>query len=1508
MDENEKKTEKLAGKENKDVQSAAYDKNQNKLLDFDDLMQEDNDVVKRLKNLFKFGVTEEQVRNIYNMSSDISIGGSKEEAFKNLEKVFIALAIKITNYPNGIVIDLKTGEIDEVLSKNQCRELNIPYEKIEAITQSNNINQMAEIVASIKINDIKNASILSDFNDIKDTFDAIGDYYNDKEAIRRRNIALGITEVESDEINNLMRYGLVNAKEDREIIFDMFRYKYLENAGASQEELDKAEKKINENVESKYYKEYINEYGSLDLSHLGEFLEKWNAIHSAALLEQNFDHFFMEFEKEPIPFNKLDNPEQKKKIVKILARGFVSDVSATHKSFLKACQMLNVKPDFESIKELAATIGIEVNSIDDIKEKFKKEVTIDNYEEEISKIVLGSEYENERESAGKTVMINSKRKELVYKALNKSFDDREKMGEASDNALILMELFRKYAKEKDYKNKNIINNYMRQMSPYIEEYLKTSGLSDDSIFREDGDVSIKKVENILKNVTFSKSTQKAIDNLENDITVINEYLEEVRESEQPKINKIKESVENLNKNAFDIESEEEIIKQLGELSVGAVSSKMIEDLKKLDSKRINDVLQSKFTKEQNVTVSEIFKVNRETSSYKEKMIFNLFNEGFGEKRPSEDNRALQVISIYKHYYEKSDKQTCNILKAYIKDEAEYFERYFQTKGLKENTIFNMNGTVSIDKIFKILENLDIGKESNRLVELFIKEIDKSNSRFAGLREINEKKLQDLNTQLNFLKDENAILGLLDTMNTQALDTYEINKLKELHSDRIDQKLKEKLGKDKVAESIFLRENKKNEDIKKRENVLLMEAKLEMAKGTTKYTSTLEARSEFYKNNPEYREIAEKMRDKKGNLKDGWKKEVNKYTNELVDKVITHSIKKIDPLELEGDEKKRYATLLLLGLGSKDTEVKQKSMQTLKVLYSRFFDFKDAIKPSDISRTVYTLEYEENLTEEELDEKIEVMRKNLATRLVRNKEPEKERVSLQDELKMIEKVTDSDFPFEEMAEELITEVDLSKNEMENYFNSSQIDFTEQNMETFKNLNAKVTVNSWIEDKNDAIKYQCALLFSERDRLQNAEVPDERALRKVNNQIMRLSTKHPSVVKKMSELEGEKLKKIEQRAEKFSEDKLDSEILRFFSKTTTVSYSELSSIEKRRYLEIILLSRERVKNTDDPEIKEIFTKFSNRNLEALNTEETTYLEFDENGNAVINEENFMQEIKNQYSVIKDVEITDLDELQKFSLEQAKMKFVITKMGQYARTNKDEFQKLKGKTPQEKLREIEKIRLEKSQEKEFMKSENKKREERIKAAKKQENQRNEQSSEHKSEAVIKQAEPEVKRELETEQVRKDEIKAENIKLQKVGILDRIKNFFSRIVTPKLPETTVDENIAGASSNLANNGLQVEEINMQQPEEQPKKQNIVSKILNGILGNRNNSKMPEVELVEPETRNSTAKYSDFDASLKVPGFTGSAKEVAYANRASNDLGKEVYGNQIPEGSGYGEDDGIGY
>ena len=67
--------------------------------------------------------------------------------------------------------------------------------------------------------------------------------------------------------------------------------------------------------------------------------------------------------------------------------------------------------------KLAKVKGISIDNINQLK--------YTNYEEEISKIVLGSEYENEKESMGKTVLVNEKRKELVYNVLNKEFSKND---------------------------------------------------------------------------------------------------------------------------------------------------------------------------------------------------------------------------------------------------------------------------------------------------------------------------------------------------------------------------------------------------------------------------------------------------------------------------------------------------------------------------------------------------------------------------------------------------------------------------------------------------------------------------------------------------------------------------------------------------------------------------------------------------------------------------------------------------------------------------------------------------------------------------------------------------------------------------------------------------------------------------------------------------------------------------------------------------------------------------
>ncbi len=1520
MDENIKKTEHLAGKENKDVQSAAYDKNQNKLIDFDDLMQEDNDVVKRLKNLFKFGVTEEQVRNIYSMSSDISVGGSKEEAFKNLEKVFLTLAIKITNYPNGIVIDLKTGEKDETLSKIQCRELNIPYDEIDRTPENKKIAEMVEIVTAIKIGDVKEINLEEYYNWTKGAFDAIGDYYNDDEAMNKRNRDFGVTEKEVSEINKIIEYGTVNKNVDREFIHDLFRYQEMIAKGAPQAEIGKIVEKINQNTDSKYYKEFEKKYGSIDLSKLPEFLDDWNKKHSAALLHLSLDKTYEMFSKNNITFDKITDLAQKRKIVKILARGFASDIEATRKYFTQACNALGVKPDFESIKEMAASIGIEINSIEDIKEKFKKELTIDNYEEEISKIVLGSEYENEKESMGKTVLVNEKRKELVYNVLNKEFSKNRENDEIDSNPIVLMELYRKYYRDGDFKSAKIIGNYIKDARLYFEEYLKNTGRNVGSIFRTDGEIGITKIESALESLEISDNTKKTIERLEKDIDTINSSLEDIRKSEQPKIAKIKEKIEVLKENRFDSESETEVINQLEELRIGALSNELIEELQGLDLYKINRTLQEKLSSDRKISNSQVFKVNRQNSSYKVKSIYNVLNRNLEiDNKTGEDNRALEVITLYRHYNyntKNNDATIYGIIGDYIKDNSEYFKNYFKNKGFVEDTIFNKDGSISINRIHMILEELNISEdEPSKRIESFERLIDDKVKHITKLRNKNEDKLHKLNEQITFFKDERVILELLNDIDSKALDDSEIRNLKDLKFAKVDQKLSEMLSKDKILENQFSNYYEQDKYNEKLEKVLLIETKLEMAKGTTRYTRELLGRAEFYKSNPGYVDIGEKIRDGKGNLRKGWQEKLDEYTNGLVDETVMHSIKTIDPLSLKGDEKKRYATLLLVGMDSEHSVIRDKSINGLKVLYSKYFDFDKSTTAEDIARTVYALEYEENLSSEELKVKTKTMRKNLATRLIKMKKIEKTRSTLEVELNSLEdlKVSDSDFPFNELAEELVTGVDLNKTEMQNYFNSSKVEFSEENVETFRKLNTRATVESWIENKDDAVKYHYALLISEIDRVRN-EGNDEKTLKKLNSELSKLLEKNKDMVRNLYGLSSSKLQKLKEEGEKLAQDKLDSEVLRTFSKSVSVPYSKMNSVEKREYIDSILIARERAKNTDDPELKEIFTKFSDRSLEALNDENNTYIEFDENGNSKVNEEQFMQEIKKQYHIVKDFTITDLDSMQEFAFKLAKTRFMRQKIRIYTNMDKDEFRKLKGKTFEEKLEEIERIRLEKSQEKEFKVVANREAVKKsILADKKRDKEMDETGNRNREEGDRIEISPEnsvvVEKLSSLESERISEEKIEYMETPKVGLLGKLKNFISRFIIPKLPEKTAEANLDENNFEFNSSTIQVEEMNTQAFDEQSKPEGVISKILSGIRNTFSNkeilkiAKSPKVELLDNTVASKNIlDSSDFNSKIKVEGITGSVID-AISNRNSSDFSKEVVGNQISAGSTYDGD-----
>ena len=79
--------------------------------------------VLKLRNLMQAGVTEEYIVDVYTGISGNVV--SMAEALSALDATFLCIATAVTNYPNGIVIDLTTGLVDEEKSAEQATEVGI---------------------------------------------------------------------------------------------------------------------------------------------------------------------------------------------------------------------------------------------------------------------------------------------------------------------------------------------------------------------------------------------------------------------------------------------------------------------------------------------------------------------------------------------------------------------------------------------------------------------------------------------------------------------------------------------------------------------------------------------------------------------------------------------------------------------------------------------------------------------------------------------------------------------------------------------------------------------------------------------------------------------------------------------------------------------------------------------------------------------------------------------------------------------------------------------------------------------------------------------------------------------------------------------------------------------------------------------------------------------------------------------------------------------------------------
>ena len=110
--------------------------------------------VLKVKNLMQAGVTEEYIVDVYTGLSGNVV--SMEEALSALNATFFCIATEITNNPNGIVIDMATGLIDERKSAIQAKKVGLEVDGItpgfikEQMKKFESQNPVKELLESFK--------------------------------------------------------------------------------------------------------------------------------------------------------------------------------------------------------------------------------------------------------------------------------------------------------------------------------------------------------------------------------------------------------------------------------------------------------------------------------------------------------------------------------------------------------------------------------------------------------------------------------------------------------------------------------------------------------------------------------------------------------------------------------------------------------------------------------------------------------------------------------------------------------------------------------------------------------------------------------------------------------------------------------------------------------------------------------------------------------------------------------------------------------------------------------------------------------------------------------------------------------------------------------------------------------------------------------------------------------------------------------------------------------------
>ena len=653
-----------------------------------------------------------------------------------------------------------------------------------------------------------------------------------------------------------------------------------------------------------------------------------------------------------------------------------------------------------------------------------------------------------------------------------------------------------------------------------------------------------------------------------------------------------------------------------------------------------------------------------------------------------DFRGYEIAILFQKMYDK-DKSSIETLALakYIENNQKFFEDFFRDK--ENYSIFNNDGSVSITRIERAVEGVILERESEKNIKYMERALEASDKAFKGIK--NKKLVEEIKKEAakdpTYLKGttRDKIINLVNILDVIALSDEEFKELSTIDpkiTETLEKRKEEAIEKlNKINYDRKMRMDNKTKDDALKETALLLEARIISAKGTALYGKYTSERDAFYRNNPEAQRYRDEIRDKDGNITTYGKEMIDDYVVGYQRRKMSNHLKKIVSKEIDTPEERvNFSKWLIVALSSGSYKVQQEAIQKVKKVFPEFYANHNT-EPS-------IEEVKEQLFKEAYGEKIDpTKQKEIEGKLKKNFT----KIVLRESILITgEKLTDKnvDIFFDKHAEIFdASRTDLSISELQNNFENSQIEYSENDDRDLDWLYKASTINSWISNKEDADKLSFLALHTimENSKFGNDKTEnDEKA--------MKFLKENEALGNKLFDEDGKVDTLDKMKTALYIDNKMTSEILKGFSRkifSQNKKFENMTKGEQRDVIRQIELAIGHLQVTPDPLARKVLSKLTYRAAEMLNTDERTVFEYDEDNNPVINQDEFNRVVRrvDKKAIVRSGSVY-LDAAEKY--DAYRKAFFTEKANSYIRKGEEDFYELQSENNNDKLMEIEQLKV--------------------------------------------------------------------------------------------------------------------------------------------------------------------------------------------------------------------------